>query len=678
MLHNRDLKPEPDWPQWVTPGLINWMIDITKRHPSRTKYLGDAREFRRWYRGNRFLAPMQGQDDMTIDDRNATSRRNIIGETVDELGSVLLKNNPMVRRRPYLPHHIDLADDLDSMWLWQWLECNGQSIYSSMMEDAQLTGLATCKVIWDPFVGYPGRQGVIRLIPLPEGSVLVDPYASNNQRGRDARFIIHHARKFPEEIIAKFRRRGALAMGYTHAGAGSWNYANDMLGLTNYKLTQPLGGPGNLSAQSLIASGTNTNSDSPNDPLEGHKKDLYEAWIFPRTMYANDTLSRNDLKIGDYKYGLVATMVDSQIVDIQPNPLFKRKRLSVQDDVGAESTKVMEVGPKTHPFIFLWWKRSADEQGNRQFYHCMSMVEWMTSTQFNYNAIKRNVAIIARTLANPAMAYNKDHLAMDPSNIKMIPGQMFPVEGVQRVSDVIQPLYPQGIPTDLVGMLRQDEDAIRQIGGIRPGLVGLFPDAGGTSHTPMGTIGTLQEGAFGPLWRYVRELDNSLVDLSTVMDGLIQLKYEPGHYMATSRRGRQFYLEWTGEHSVAQFQRKVVAGATTPVYDLEKEQRQAAVMQLTRDAVLSNDPRVVRLALIYTRSLYNFPWAEQYEQELQAELMRLEQVTQGLQQIGARDVGNQMSQTAIPEQAGGGTDLDTEGVEALFQQLGVSPEQLGL
>ena len=158
---------ENTWPQWITAQLINWMLDLCRRSPSRIAYLENAKEMRRWYRGNRFLAPVKGLDDMEIDDRNATSRRNILGETVDELGSVLLKNKPIIRRKPYLPWHVLLSDDIDAMWLWQWLECSGQGIMRAMMEDSQLTGLANLKILWDPYVEYPGRKGVIRLQQVP-------------------------------------------------------------------------------------------------------------------------------------------------------------------------------------------------------------------------------------------------------------------------------------------------------------------------------------------------------------------------------------------------------------------------------------------------------------------------------------------------------------------------------
>lgn len=660
-------------PQWITPNLINWMIDLCKRAPARIKYLDQAKDFRNWYKGDRFLAPVEGRDDVEIDDRNATARRNIIGETVDELGSVLLKNNPIIRRKPYLPWHRDLADDLDATWNWQWLECGGQGIFRAMMEDAQLTGLSCLKIIWDPHVKYPGREGVIRLYPQNEHSVLVDPYASNCQRGTDARFIIHHVRKLPEEIIAKFGKRGAEALGYPSGAPrqGSWNYANDMMGMSNTELTKPYSGP-------RMPAGMSVNAEEAHiDPLEAAKKDVYETWIFPQTMYANDLLTGEELDVKEYRYGAVATMVENQIVKVKPNPLFARKRLTLQDEMGAEGKRVVEVGPRRHPFIFLWWKRTADERGNRTFYNCMGMVEWMTSIQFSYNAIRRNIRIIATSLANPAIAYNEDMLDMDPTQLKMIPGQLIKVTSGAPIENAIRPFFPGAIPPELFRLTQDDERAMREAGAVKPGLTGLFPEGGGTSHTPAATIGSLQESAFGPLWRYVDEMDDALVDISSVMDGYIQLKYQPGHYMVTSRRGREFWLDWTGEHAAAQFQRHVVAGATTPVYDLEKEQREAFVMEKTQEAMLSNDPRIVRLVLIYLRSLYNFPWAYQYEQELQSELMRLEQMTPGLQGIGAQAMGNQLrSQLALPEAAGAGnSEIDEEGVNAVLAKIGMTPEQ---
>lgn len=663
---------QKDWPQWITATLCTWMIDLCKRNPSRTSYLETAKEMRSWYRGDRFLAPVKGMDDMAIDDSNATARRNILGETVDELGSILLKNKPIIRRRPYLPWHVELSDDLDAMWLWQWQECNGQAITRSFVEDAQLTGLATLKVLWDPFVEYPGRKGVIRLQSIPEGAMYVDPYASNNQRGEDARFIIHHVRKLPEELVAKFGEPAAKALGWP-AGSGKGaqsTIANQMLHMSNIELTKPMSGnrvpaavnypmPSSLSVQT---------EDVPVDPLEGAKKDVYECWIFPQTMYANDLVTGRELNYSEYKYGAVATMVDNTIIDVKPNPYFARRRLQVQDETGQLQTKVVEVGPRRHPFIFLWWKRTADKYGNRTFYNCMSMVEWMTSIQFNYNAIRRNIAIIGRTLSNPMIAYNEDLLAMDPAKLRNIPGQMIRVQGGATIDQAIKHIYPSGIPADLMSLNLQDEQSIKAAGGIRPGLIGLFPQGGGTSHTPAATIGTLQEAAFGPLWRYVEEIGDALVDISSVMDGLMQQKYQVGHYMATSRNGREFWLEWSSEHAAAQFQRHVVAGATTPLYDLEKEQREAFVMEIAQAAIREGDPRQIRIAMIYLRSLYNFPWAYQYEQELQQELMRLEQMTQGFQKMGAQELQNRMQsqQAALPAAEEG---IDEEGLGILLERM---------
>jgi hypothetical protein len=79
--------------------------------------------------------------------------------------------------------------------------------------------------------------------------------------------------------------------------------------------------------------------------------------------------------------------------------------------------------------------------------------------------------------------------------------------------------------------------------------------------------------------------------------------------------------------------------------------------------------------MIYMRSLYNFPWAYQYEQELQLELMRLEQMTQGMQQFGAQQLQNQLQsefaqagQQGVPTTAGAG--VDEEGLAILSQRMG--------
>jgi hypothetical protein len=105
-------------------------------------------------------------------------------------------------------------------------------------------------------------------------------------------------------------------------------------------------------------------------------------------------------------------------------------------------------------------------------------------------------------------------------------------------------------------------------------------------------------------------------------------------------------------------------------------------MQLAQQAIVSGDPRLIRIAMIYLRSLFNFPWAFQYEQELQLELMRLEQMTQGMQQMGAQGLAQQLQgQQGQGQEAPGpavGAGIDEEGLGILLNRLNRSPEQLSL
>lgn len=613
------------------------------------------------------LAPVGPFDDMEVDERHARSRRNVIGETVDKVSSIFLKNYPVVRRWPYLAEHAHLSDELDAMWLWAWDESDGQSVLRCMLEDAEITGLGAVKVLWDPRNLDPDRPGKIVLESIPAGSLYVDPFASNSHRGQDVRWIVHHTRKLPEELVARYGDEAAIALGWRSAKGkkSSRKTMLNMLHMTREAATRRLTGE---DIEGVVHS---------DDAL---RVDVYEAWIFPDTMYGAELVSADKPKSDGHPYGIVATMIEDKIVRTIPNPFVKSKKSLVTEALGFQREKTVKIGHKRHPFVFLWWKRTADTEGNRRFYDCMGMVEWMVSLQFNVDALRTNIAQNARTIANPMVAYNEDALASSPDDLIFAPGQILRVHANFHLDEAIRILEAGAMPEQVFRLVDSDIQAMQESAGVLPGVIGLFPaPGGGTSHTPAATIGTLQESAFGPLWKYVEEIGNSLRDLAILYDGLMQQKYKEGHYLAMSRQGQQTMIQWSEEHALAQFRYETVSGATTPLYDIEKQAREGQIVEITNNALVSGDPRLMQTAVIYLQSL-DYPWGMQYIQLLQQEMEKLQQQQmqqqEAMQALGAGELMRQ--QQGLPGAEAGGQDQDGEAIESLANELGISPEELML
>jgi hypothetical protein len=204
------------------------------------------------------------------------------------------------------------------------------------------------------------------------------------------------------------------------------------------------------------------------------------------------------------------------------------------------------------------------------------------------------------------------------------------------------------MPNFVFEMLAADLQAIEKQAGLEAGVIGLFPQAGGTSHTPGVTVGALQEAAFGPLWKYVAELAAALLDMSILYDGLIQQKYEENR----------------------------LQGATTPLADIDKLQRTEQVVAIVQNAIMSQNPSIMELGIAHIESL-NYPWALQFQQILAKELQRTLQIQQGVVGIGAgalQQAGQQPLQLPVN---GGGTDED-QVINALAQMEGRDPAEIAL
>jgi len=666
-------------PIWCTAELCRYLIDKSKNDPARVLFVNNARRWREWYRGHLFLAPTKGFDDTSVPEVNATSRRNIIGETVDAASSIFLKNTPIIRRIPLQTRWADLSDDMDAMWFWQWREAFGQVVMRSLLEESEITGLGVVKVYWDHHRGRRRTNGGIVLQSTPSNSIYVDPDASNDHRAWDASYIGEEMMRFPEEVMAKYGRDAEKALGYRTGNAGQSAKSG----------TPRAWQMDNMSREDVVRRIDGGVTQRPNFPFQTSgpsgkdgKVKVNELWLFPDKLYGSE-LSTGDKTPEHFRHGLVATMVNDVIVRVRPNPSAQQARIPVQNDLGQETRAANWLGHGSHPYVFLHWRRSSDSDGNRRFYNTMSMVEWMASLQFNVNALRRNMAIILRTMANPMFAYNEDALGTPANQIVCAPGQMIKVRGRYQLDQAIKAISPSQMPPQVESMIMSDIEAMKEAAAVQRGVTGLFPSpAGGTSHTSGDVIGGLQEASFGPLWKYVEQFGDALEDVSTKMEGLMQQHFTQGHYVASSRRGVSAMVEWTGEHRIAQFRRIVVAGATTPIFDQQREAREGFIKEQTVQAILSGDQRVIRLQIIFLGHM-NFPWTEDYAQLLEEELTKLQQMEAEVQKLGAFSMLNGGQPQGLPAPQGQGVPQQSVApqqqqpdLSVLADQMGVSPEQL--
>lgn len=650
-------------PKWLTIEFLDRLDSEAETHPSASRYRRSIPRWYGWYRKNTLLAPVEEYDDMEIDEGEAVARKNVIYQTINEVESIFLKNYPVVRRTPLgqHPEDADLADDIDAMWLSSWQETHGQDVLASMLQQAAITGLSVSKIFWDPSNLLRDKKGEIGVRVMEPGSIRFDPLATNTHRGLDCRYIIHTSKELPGVLIRRYKDEAEIAMGLRDKKGRRVKQSKggvvSMLGMTAKELTRSWG---------------RKEDDTGND----ERIEVHEYWLNSAVASDNQLVTGDDVKRGEYPYGLVVTRINNHIVKFRGNPFVKRRATTEPDEYGVMKEKRAEIGHRRHPFVLLYWSRTADAKGYPGIYDCEGMVEPMIPMQYNLDATRRNIAINARTTANPVIAINEDAIDKPVVTLQWGAGEIIPIQRNYDTSKAIT-IYPgTPLPSYIHDMVLQEEVGMKEIAGLKAGVVGLFPTGGGTSHTPPMTIGSLQEAAFGPLWRYVRELSNTLHDMSVLYDGLIQQFYSTGMYDAVSPFGAERQIEWTDRHITANFKRLVVAGATTPVYDLEKRARINEVVIIANQAVMGQNPTVLQIAIAQLQAMDD-PWVYQFVQILQKELQRLTQMQQELTQMGTEAYqGAQAAQQALPQEGLPEQEMDMSGVNNVANQLGRSPEQL--
>ena len=134
---------------WITPEYLGSLKQESEQNAERATYLAKAKTGWRWYKKRTGIVPIDDFDDDEIDPRHATSRDNVIKETVDEARSLFLKNDPVVRRYPNYPEDADLVDDIDRAYLSAWRNERAKATVSSGLLEALVTGMSVVKVYWD-------------------------------------------------------------------------------------------------------------------------------------------------------------------------------------------------------------------------------------------------------------------------------------------------------------------------------------------------------------------------------------------------------------------------------------------------------------------------------------------------------------------------------------------------
>ena len=621
-------------PKWLDIHLLNRLRREAENHPSRQRYIQTLGRHKAFYRGSNLIVPLDEMgDDMELDEGHAVARQNKIKETVDKIGSIFMKNSPMVRRWPYHPEDADLTDDIDALYQDAWVSSKGQFVMRNMLQEAEVCGLSVGKIYWNSMDRSYDKEGGIAIEKLAPGAVLFDPWASNDHRGHDVGYIFHTSQQPAGYLLAKYGKEAEIAM-----------HLRTSRGRSSKKLA--------TRTMEELAEGTGGTSDGEETKGRQGYHEVVEAWIFPQAIQTSELIGGNAIPDDEYKYGMVVTVINDRIVRVMKNPFVKTKRAQRMDETGTPTIESVEIGHKRHPFVPMYWGRTTDPRGlgEYSFYDCVGMVESMIALQVNINALRRNIAINARTIANPVVAVNEDALDAPLQSLLWSPGQIYRIASGFKADEAIQILQGAQMPQYVFDMLLNDIGEIAKTAGLEPGVVGLFPTGGGTSHTPGLTIGSLQEAAFGPLWVYVAELSAALLDIAVLYDGLIQQYYTPNRYLTVSSAGEAKHVQFSTRHITANFRRQVVDGATTPLYDMEKQTRVNEVVSIVNEAIIAQlqgpQPRLLEVAIAHVEAL-NFPWAYQFQQILQQALKESQQVQQMMAQ--AAMMQQQPGQEALPQ-----------------------------
>ena len=638
---------------WLTADVIRSAIKESEEHPTRQAFIQNANRCWKYYSESISSSIPVGDDDELIDNTEyPVSHENRIKKSVNDAISILLKNNPIVRHYPHAnkPSDGELADEMDEILAAVWRPDGGNiaSLIQACLLEACISGLGVSKIYWDR-ANVLFADGQVAGDKVIHKDLFLDVYATNSKRALDCRYIIHRTWHTEEYVKQRYgtvkadsdKKRGAIGERWSR-------FAN----FAKQTLNKPLGGGG---------------SDDPYDQYDPRKA-VYEAWFFPTVSSDWNLLTGDTIDERDFPFGIVATMVDEAIVNVRPNPNATEKSITEEPDEMQQaegiypSPKTHILGSKRHPFCLTYWQPGDDEDGDNRIYCAEGSVANMIAPQTSYNSLSMNTQINAVSMANPAKVVVDGAMKkLPPDRIVCDPGAIY-VEERQFAGKGIRNLEGAQLPAYVFTLREQKKEAISELGGVNMLMTGLGDF--GTSHMPGMTLAGLQQASFAPLLTPVKELSNAIYDKAILIEGLMQQHYEPGRFIDVSDKGERRFLEWKEANILANFNRIVVAGSTTPMDDLDRDQKVAEITAATNEALMTNDKYLMLSTILYLKNL-NKAYAHDWIQLLQQKIAELDQIKQGLQEVGMQQVGQQM-QAAQTMPTG---DMGDQDIDSLLAEL---------
>lgn len=650
--------------EWITTELLDNYLAEVEGDSMRNAYLSEGKSCQRYYNTiNDAYASTDTEDiDLSEDLRKSgitSSIENHIKRAVDDIVSLSFKNDPEVKHHPQMgrPEDSQLTDDMDALLRMAWKKATVRPAMISWGQQAVIWGLSTVKVIWNPADRSRG-DGDVAVINKSPFDIMFDPLASNSNRGLDVRYIIDRSFVPPETIARRFGEEGILA-----AGIDPSKWFDRLVDKIPFE---------KLKKMIVVSKNRKKGEDYTNTILE--------YWLFPSSKYDNAITGGDDMDELDYPYGVVVTYINGKIVDIKDNPFCKKDKL--ENSYGKAEDVIR--GHHRHPFVPMWWLRCHNVDGYNSFYMTRGAVSAGKPAQTSLFGLTNSAEIITRVNGRPPIVV-RDGVTKEPlRTINGQPGEVITITNEWEstpLENLIQFRTAQQMSPDIPMLINRKEEKIGKLMGVNMGMVGQYPGAGGSSHTTAQGTNVLVETSFTPMWTPTKELDDAIKDLAELIMGNIQQFYKAGRYEDISTDGEQISVQLSEAHLKTQFQRIVISGATTPMYDIDRDPRMANIKLMVDQAIIQSletkDVSFMETCVIYLEAI-KYPPALQFIQLLKAKIAELEQGNQmqdtAIMQGGAVSLADQLAQAQAMTQ-GEGQPLAEENPDELEQMAALFEDE---
>jgi len=529
-----------------------------------------------------------GSNDTLDLDGHPASVENMIQSLLLDAVSLMLKNYPMFRIKPQKPADFDLVDEINKHVLAAWKDAECQRYLQLSQLSTLISGMSVLEIypLWNAF-----DEMEIQINLVPQTDIWFNPKELNTDRS----WVIRRTWHTIEELEADW-------------GASLISRSLD---------DAPL-----MTDQALFPAWWSE---------QGELWPLYTIWV-PPNEYKTDIFSRKDRD--EAPFGRKVELLNRKIIRDVPNPY-------------AMLNNQNWVGHKTHPYVIHECDRMVDEYGYSGLYDVQGIPNTLESTQWELNELSRCLMQITRRISNPVIIAPEGSLTDPTEHVTYTPGKVLQYDPNISVT-VPQPVAgPSDTGTvQYAHAIRMQQ--MKEQSGIRDMMTGSSPQNIGTSHTPVGTINTVQEASYTRMWTKVNALDRAITQLGRRMLGLMQEFYPVGRYQHLSEAGDSWYGEWQESHIEMEFKIEIVSGMSTPLRDMDRAQTASVTLQsiapyLQMGAMPQNIPNL-QLAQAYLRTL-NEPATFEYMNLVNSMLEQAQASSRQFQQ-------QQQQQSTIPTQEG--------------------------